>query len=99
MGKTFVFGSRIAGFKFSCVIPGKSVSFSGPQDPLLLSGGRDFPAAPVVKTLPSNSWGVGLIPGQGTKIPHASGPKKQNIKQKQYCNKFNKDLKDKQIKM
>ena len=28
------------------------------------------------------------------KIPHASQPKKQNIKQEQYCNKFNKDLKN-----
>ena len=80
MGKTFVFGSRITGFKFSCVIPGKSVSFSGPQDPLLLSGGRDFPAGPVVKTLPSNSWGAGLIPVKVTKIPNASGPKKTKHK-------------------
>ena len=47
---------------------------------------------PVVKTLPSNAGGVGLIPGLGTKIPHALRPKNQNIKQKQYCNKFNKDF-------
>ena len=46
----------------------------------------------MVKTSPSNAGGVGLIPGQGAKIPHASGPKNQNIKQKQYCNKFNKDF-------
>ena len=32
--------------------------------------------------------------GRGAKIPHASGPKNQNIKQKQYCNKFNKDFKN-----
>ena len=31
----------------------------------------DFPGGPVVKTLPSNTGG---------KIPHASGPKNQNIK-------------------
>ena len=37
---------------------------------------------------------VGLIPGQGTKIPHALWPKNQNIKQKQYCYKFNKDFKN-----
>ena len=37
---------------------------------------------------------VGLIPGQGIKIPHALWPKNQNIKQKQYCNKFNKDFKN-----
>ena len=47
----------------------------------------------MVKTLLSNAGGTGLIPGQGAKIPHASGPKNQNIKQKQYCNKFNKDFK------
>ena len=46
--------------------------------------------------MPSNAEGAGLIPGYGAKIPHALQPKqtnKKNIKQKQYCNKFNKDLK------
>ena len=52
----------------------------------------DFPGGPVVKTLPSSVGGAGLIPGQGAKIPHALQPKKQNIKQKQYCNRFNKDF-------
>ena len=50
----------------------------------------------MVKTLPSNAGGVGSIPGQRAKIPHASGPekRKENRKQqKQYCNKFNKDFK------
>ena len=37
-------------------------------------------------------WAVGSILGQGAKIPHALRPKNQNIKQKQYCNKFNKRL-------
>ena len=55
---------------------------------------RDFPGGPVVKTSPSNAGVGSLIPGQGDKIPHASGPKNQNIKQKQYCNKFNKDFKN-----
>ena len=54
---------------------------------------RDFPGSPVVKTSPSNAGGAGSIPGRGAKIPHASRPKNQNIKQKQYCNKFNKDFK------
>ena len=54
----------------------------------------DFPGGPVVKTLPSNAGGAGLIPGWGAKIPRASWPKNQNIKQKQYCNKFNKDFKN-----
>ena len=56
--------------------------------------GRDFPRGPVVKTLPSNIGGLGSMPGWGAKIPHASWPKNQNIKQKQYCNKFNKDFKN-----
>ena len=56
--------------------------------------GSGFPGGPVVKILPSSAEGAGSIPGQGAKIAHASGPKNQNIKQKQYCNKFNKDLKE-----
>ena len=34
----------------------------------------------------------GSIPGWEAKIPQASRPKKQSLKQKQYCNKFNKDF-------
>ena len=45
----------------------------------------DFPGCPVAKTLPSNAGAVGLIPGQGAEIPHASQPKNQNTKQKQHC--------------
>ena len=55
---------------------------------------RDFPGGPVVKTSPSNAGGAGSIPGRGAKIPHASWPKNQNMKQKRYCNKFNKDFKN-----
>ena len=36
----------------------------------------------------ARSFGVG-----GAKFPHTSDPKKQNMKQKQCCNKFNKDFK------
>ena len=54
----------------------------------------DFPGSPVVKSLPSNAGGAGSIPGQGPKIPLALQPKKQNMKQKKYCNKFNKDFKN-----
>ena len=39
----------------------------------------DTLSAPVLKTLLSNAGGVGSIPGRGTKIPHASSPKNQNI--------------------
>ena len=38
-----------------------------------------FPGGPVVKTSPSNAVDAGLTPGQGTKIPHALGPKNQKI--------------------
>ena len=55
---------------------------------------KDFPGDPVVETLPSSAGAAGCIPGQGTKIPHALGPKKQNIKQKQYSHKFNNDFKN-----
>ena len=48
----------------------------------------------MVKTSPFNAGGVGSIPGWGAKIPHALRAKKpKNIKQKQYCNKFNKGFK------
>ena len=33
----------------------------------------DFPGGPVVKNPPANVRDEGLIPGQGTKIPHAMG--------------------------
>ena len=55
----------------------------------------NFPDSPVVKTSLSNARGVGSIPGQGAKIPTWLVVKKtQNIKQKPYCNKFNKDFKN-----
>ena len=59
---------------------------------------RDFPGGPVVKTSPFNAGAVGWIPGWRAKIPHASWPENQNIKQKQYCNKLNKDFKIVHIK-
>ena len=33
----------------------------------------DFPGCPVVKNLPSNVGDASSIPGQGSKIPHATG--------------------------
>ena len=45
--------------------------------------------------LSSSAGRVGSIPGQ---IANALWPKNQNIKQKQYCNKFNKDFKKLHIK-
>ena len=55
---------------------------------------RESPGGPVVWTLLSITGDAALIPGQGAKIPHASQPKKQNIKQKCYCKTFNKDFKN-----
>ena len=46
----------------------------------------------MVKTLSYNAGSPGLISGRGAEVPHASRPENQNIKQKQYCNKFNKDF-------
>ena len=55
----------------------------------------DFPGRPVFKTSPSNARDMGSVPGWGAKISYALWPKKEkeNIKQNQYCNKFNKTLK------
>ena len=41
---------------------------------------RNFPGDLVVKTLPSNAGSVGLILGQGAKIPHNSKVKKPKLK-------------------
>ena len=40
---------------------------------LIKCDGRDLPGGSVVKNPPSNAGDSGLIPGQGTKIPHAKG--------------------------
>ena len=50
----------------------------------------DLLGGPMVKTLPSNAKGAGSIPGRGAKISHALKPKTKILKQKLYCNKFNK---------
>ena len=39
-----------------------------------LNAFRDCLGIPVVKNLPCNPRDTGLIPGPGTKIPHAAGP-------------------------
>ena len=43
----------------------------------------NFPGIPVVKILPPNARGAGLIRSQRAKSPNASGPKKKT-KQRQY---------------
>ena len=52
----------------------------------------------MINTSPCNAEGAGSTPGQEAKIAHVSQPKKSNIKQKKYCNKFNKDLKKKHMR-
>ena len=53
----------------------------------------DFPGAPAVETyLAFHCWHVGSIPGRGAKMPRTWQPNTQNMKQKQYCNKFTKDF-------
>ena len=54
----------------------------------------DFLRGPVVKTSSYNVADSDLIPGWEAKILHASWPTYQNIKQKQYYSKFNKDFKN-----
>ena len=44
---------------------------------------RTSPCGPAVKTLPYNARGMGSIPGQEAKIPHASWPKKKQPKKNQ----------------
>ena len=34
---------------------------------------RDLPGRPVVKISPSNTGGMGPVPGQGTKFPYTTG--------------------------
>ena len=65
-----------------------SPSFPSFQEALSvgLSGG------PVVKASPSNKGDADLISGGEVKIPHGLWPKSQNMTQKQFCNKFNKDV-------
>ena len=65
-----------------------------PSGPFKTQSTEDLPGGPVFKTSSSNAGATGLIPGQGARILHASWPEKQNVIQKQYCNKFNKDFKN-----
>ena len=48
----------------------------------------------MVKTLLSSAGCVDSVPAWGAKMLHPSPPKNQNIKQKQYYIKFNKDFKN-----
>ena len=48
----------------------------------------------MVKTSWSKAGDAGSIPGQEAKTPQALRPKNQNVKQKQYCDQYNKDFKN-----
>ena len=72
----------------------KFKSFCTAKETINKTKRKGLPGSPVIKTSPSNAGGAGSIPGRGAKIPHALWPKKQSSKQKQYCNRFNKDLKN-----
>ena len=53
----------------------------------------DFPSGPVIKTLPSNAVGMGSNSSKVQELfPPVFWPENQNIKQKQYYNKFGKDF-------
>ena len=64
-----------------------------PWTEMVIENVRDFPGGPVVKT-PSYHCrgGAGSVSDEGTKIPHTSQAKKQNINQKQCRNRFSKDF-------
>jgi len=76
-------------------MPGKPFYFSSLSICFLIfkmGTTEDLPRGPVFKAWPSNAEGAGSISAWETKVPHASRPKNQNIKQKQSCNKFSKDF-------
>ena len=61
---------------------------------------RDFHGGPVVKNLPSNAGDEGLIPGQGTKMPHAAGQLGQCTKpEKSPCAATKKEPTDSDVKI
>ena len=73
---------------------GRSLQIEEKKGPDSKLQAQDFPGGTVVKTSPFSAEGACLVPDQGAKIPQASQPKNQNIKKKQYCNKFKKDFKN-----
>ena len=73
--RTHVFLIVLRNFLYYCFV-------SSPSYLLFANIFWDFPGGPVVKTSPSNAGDVGSISDWGAKIPHASQPKKQNIKKK-----------------
>ena len=52
-------------------------------------GGTHSPGGPVVRTSPSAAGGVVSTPGWIPESPYVLWPKSRNVKQRQYCNRFN----------
>ena len=63
-----------------------------------MKNGKELPCRSTDEDFTLQCRGLGSIPGWRAKIPHApvAKNKNKNIKQKQYCKKFNKDLKKKE---
>ena len=59
---------------------GYSLSLDDLQECCLSNPHGDFTGGPVVKNPPCNTEDVGLIPGQGTRIPHATWWPKNKLK-------------------
>ena len=70
--------------------PGKSTGV-GCHFKIISFGG--LPSSSVGRTSPSNAGRVGSILGWEVKIPHDPQPRNKNVKQKQCCKEFTKDLK------
>ena len=62
--------------------------------PVLRRDRKGLPDCPVVKTPSLSAGSEDSVLVWEAKIPHVSEPNNQNIKQKQYCNKYNKDIKN-----
>ena len=77
----------------STLLPCPSLAYSGlpitaPPLAMILVTSRkknlgDFPGFPVVKNSSCNAGDMGLIPGQGIKIPHASEQLSPHVKTKE----------------
>ena len=79
-------GQRIGASASASVLPMNTLDWS----PLWWTGWISSQS----KGLSSNAGGVSSIPVGGAKTPHASQPKNQKIKQKEYWNKCNKEFKN-----
>ena len=81
-----------------CILVSKQWNFSIPWFPFCMmeiiwavkSDGGDFPGGLVVKNPSFNAGDMGLIPGQGTRIPFAMEQLKDSSECKTWCSQINK---------